>query len=307
MPCAHSATDTVAAGVYTVDGAPTSVYSTCEDRGWLRGSYEYTYTADNSIVPGYEEALCVQPVIAPGGVVCMGMWWEPDNLFGIYMNVMSGPGAFYSTWWAGLSVDYPANHANSDEHAVETETQRGVASSSQCDANSMQWRTQVATASQANVVRIAGSWNLQASLGYTGATSICWDRASNKFRGLTAGVTVWSGTVMANRISGRWTDAGAAGFLNLTVAPALDVSTGVLPSTGTFNLTYSAGAGGSAVLTGTKGYDGITATTPITFTSTSLLPVTDASCFAPGVVSPLSYCIGAQCIDWKPSRAWIAV
>ena len=51
----------------------------------------------------------------------------------------------------------------------------------------------------------------------------------------------------------------------------------------------------------------VAATTPITFTSTSLLPVTDASCFAPGVVSPLSYCIGAQCIDWKPSRAWIAV
>lgn len=113
--------------MYYMPSTAGTQYSTCEARGWLRGSYEYVYT-DGSIVPGYEEASCVAPTVAPGGVVCTGMWWEPESTFGVYMNILASPGVQHSTWWAGLTatLNYTRDRANADLHAVDIEKQNGA-------------------------------------------------------------------------------------------------------------------------------------------------------------------------------------
>lgn len=303
VPCALF-TDSEMGGHYVVPSSPGTEYDVCVNRGWLQGSYSYMY--DGEAVPGYETATCATPVVAPGGAVCTGIWFEPDGAVGIYMNVLAKPGTQWTTWWAGTTatLNYTRDVNNSDAHAVETEVLAGIASSDACTANRNQLLDQINTAPLGVFPRIAGTWNVATSRGYSGQTFMCVDQATGAVSGLTAGASAWRGVATGNTVSGYWLDAGASGFQNLTLAPLDAATSGILPNSGSFSVTYAAAAGGGATLTGFKWYDGLPGVSvPITFTSTTLVPPSPTQCFSPGVVMPLTYCVGGgKCVPWQPSR-----
>ena len=296
-------------GHYIVPSTPGTQYDVCVNRGWLQGSYTYAY--DGESVPGYETATCVTPVVAPGGAVCTGVWFEPEGAVGIYMNVLAKPGTQWTTWWAGTTatLDYARDVNNSDAHAVETEVQDNIATPSACTANQNQLLDQINTDALGVFPRIAGTWTVTSSRGYTGQTYMCVDQATGVVSGLTAGASAWRGVAAGSMVTGSWQDAGASGFQNLTLAPFEAVTSGLLPNSGTFSLTYAATTGGGATLTGYKWYDGLPGVkVAVTFTSTTLVPPSSAQCFSPGVIDPLMYCVGGgTCVPWASSRTCLPV
>jgi len=287
-------------GSFVVPAKAGTRYYTCETpQDVVEGSYVYPFT-NGTYVEGYEQATCTAPTVAPGPRVCTGLWYEPNDFFGVYMNVIASRTTQYSTWWAGVTstLNYTAMVNNTDLHGVDLEEAAGPASAAECGAHHVRLSAMVNKPALAPIVRVEGRFNFTTPLGFSGTTHFCLNPATGEVSGLTAGVTSWTGYLSGTTISGWWLDAGATGFQNLTLAPVPGYSAGWLSSHGTFNMSYSASATGSAVWTGTKWYDSMPGvSTGIKFVSTALGATTPQQCFGSQPAVPMRFCMhGGVCV-----------